>query len=71
MNKDTDSKTVFKFLDDWLLVNRVKTDPTITTAHNATLAKRPLALYKLTSVELKTSTFSSGVPSLSTDNAVL
>jgi len=50
MNKDADSKTIFKFLDDWLLVNRLKTDPTIPLEHNATLAKGPLARYNLTNV---------------------
>jgi len=49
----------------------VKTDPTIPLAHNATLAKGPLARYNLTSVELKTFTFSSGAESLSIDKAVL
>ena len=71
MNKDADSKTVFKFLDAWLLVNLVKTDPTIPLAHNATLAKGPLAPYNLTRVELKAFTFSSGAQSPSIDNAVL
>jgi len=71
MNKDADSKTVFKFLDAWLLVNRVKTDPTIPLTHNATLDKGPLARYNLTRVELKTLTFSSGAQFLSIDNAVL
>jgi len=70
MNKDADSKTVFKFLDAWLLVNSVKTDPTIHLAHNATLVKGPLARCKFTSVELKTFTFSSGAQSLSINNAV-
>jgi len=71
LNKDADSKTVFKFLDAFLLVNRVKTFPTITLAHIATLPKGPLARYNLTRVEQKTSTFSSGAQSLSIDNAVL
>jgi len=71
MNKDADSNTVFKFLDTWLLVNRVRTDPTILLAHNATIAKGPLARYNLTSIELKTFTFSSGAQSLSVDNTVL
>ena len=71
MNKDADSKTVFKFLDACLLVNRVKTDPTIPLAQNATVAKDPLARYNLTKVEIKTFTFSSGAQSLSIGNAVL
>ena len=71
INKDADSKSVFKFLDACLLVKRVKTDPTIPLAHNATLAKRPLARYKLTRVELKTFPFSSGAQFLSINNAVI
>jgi len=71
MNKDADSKTVFKFLDACLLVNYVKTDPTFPLAHNATLAKGPLARYNLTRIELKAFTFSSVAQSLSIDNAVL
>jgi len=71
MNKNTDSKTVIKFIDAWLLVNRVKTDPTIPLAHNTTLAKGPLARYNLTRVELKTFTLSSGTQTPSIDNAVL
>jgi len=71
MNKDAESKTVFIFLDAWLLVNNVKTYPTIPLAHNSNLATGPLALYTLTSVELKTFTFSSAAQFLSIDNAVL
>ena len=71
MNKDADSKTIFKFLDDWLLVNRVKPDPTIPLVHNATLVKGPLTQYILTTVELKTFTFSSEALSPSIENAVL
>ena len=71
MNKDADSKTVFKFLDAWLLVIRVKPVPTIPLAHNATLGKRPLARYNLPAIELKIFTFASGAQSLSIDNGVL
>ena len=70
MNKDTDSKTVFKFLDAWLLVNRVKTDPTVSLANNATLGKGPFARYNPTGVEPQTFTISSGAQSLSIDNNV-
>jgi len=71
MNKDADSKTVLKFHDVWLFVNRVNTVPTKPLAHNATLGKGPLARYDLTRVELNTFTFSSGSQSLSIDNALL
>jgi len=37
MNKSVDSKIVFKFLDDQLLVRRVRPNPTILLAHTATL----------------------------------
>jgi len=70
MNK-TDSTTVFKFLDAQLLVNRVRSSPSLLMAHNTTLARGVLARYNLTRVEIKTYTFSSGSQSLSIDNAVL
>ena len=71
MNKDADSKAFFKFLDVCLLVNRVKTNPTILLAHNAILTKGALARYNLTRVELKSFKFSGLAQILSTDNAVL
>jgi len=71
MNKDAESKTVFKYIDAYLLVNRVKPNPKVLLAHNEILAKGALARYNLTRVELKTFTFSSGAQSLSIDNAVL
>ena len=37
MSKEDDSKTSFKFLDAQLLVKRVKYDPVMLLAHNATL----------------------------------
>ena len=70
MNKDAESKTFFKYIDAYLLVNRVKPNPTILLAHNETLAKGALARNNLTRVELKTLTFSSGAQSLSIDNAM-
>ena len=71
MNKDVKSETVFKFLDAQLLVNRVRANSDILTAHNIALRQGPVALYNMTRVELKTFTFSSGSQSLSIDNAVL
>ena len=53
MNKNADSKTAFKFLDAWLFVNRVKSDPRIPLANNDTLVNGPLAGYNLTRFELK------------------
>jgi len=43
MNKDAESKKLFKFLDSQLLGNRVKHRPPILFAHNAILAKGALA----------------------------
>jgi hypothetical protein len=37
MNKDSDSKVTFKFLDAQLLVKRVKSNPAIPAAHNKAL----------------------------------
>jgi len=71
MSKQADSKTTFKFLDAQLLVKRVKPDPVTLLDHTATLNTGGLARYNMTSVELKTFTFSNGLKSLSIDNAVL
>jgi len=71
MNNDAEWKTVFKFLDAQLLLNRVKPSPSLLLAHNATLGKGALARYKLIMVEFKSFTFSGGMQSLSIDNAVL
>jgi len=71
MNKDAETKTVFKFLDAQLSVNRVRTRPSFLLAHNIALEKGAPARYNLTTVELKSFTFSSGAQSLSIDNAVL
>jgi hypothetical protein len=71
MNKDAETKTVFKFLDAQLLVNRVRRSPSLLLAHNIALEKGALARYNMTRVELKSFTFSSGAQSLSIDNAVL
>jgi hypothetical protein len=70
MNKSTDSKTNFKFLDTQLIVNHVRPNPTFLLAHNTALSKGCLARYNLTRVELKSFPFCSGSQSLSIDNAV-
>jgi hypothetical protein len=69
MNKDDKSTTTFKFLDAKLLVRRVRANPAILSALNSALSQGVLARYKITRVELKTFTFSSGSQSLSIDNA--
>jgi len=71
MNKDTESKVIFKYTDAHLLVKRVRPNTAILAAHNQTLNKGILARYNFTRVELKTFTFSSGSKSLSIGNAVL
>ena len=71
MNKDKDSKVIFKILDAFLLLRRIRPNPHIPTAHNETLSRGLLARYNFSRVELKTFTFSSGQQSLSIDNAEL
>jgi len=71
MNKDAETKTVFKFLDAQLLVKRVRPSPSLILAHNIALGKGALARYNLSSFELKSFSFSSGTQSLSLNNAVL
>ena len=70
MNTSADCTTTFKFLDAKLLVKRIRANPKIPLAHEATL-KTNLARYDLTRVELKTFTFSAGPQSLSIDQAVM
>jgi hypothetical protein len=60
MNKTVDTKTTFKFLDGQLLVRRVRPNPAILIAQNATLRTGCLTCYNLTRVQLKTFTFSAG-----------
>ena len=60
MNKDAETKRVFKFLDAQLLVYRVRPSPSLLLAHNIALGKFALAHYNLTRVERKSFTFSSG-----------
>ena len=43
MNKDKDSKFIFKIPDAYLLVRRIRPNPHIITAHNETLSS--FALY--------------------------
>ena len=71
MNKDPEAKVVFKFLDAQLLVNRVRSSPSILVAHEMTFGHDVKAQYNMTRVELKTFTCSGGSQSLSIDNAVL
>jgi len=71
MNKDKESKVIFKYTDAHLLVKRVRPNPAILASHNQTLSKGIIARYNFTRVELKTFTYSSGSKSLSIDNAVL
>ena len=71
MNTKADSTTQFKFLEVYLVVNRIRANPAYLLAHNATLAKGGLARYNLTRVELKSFAYSGGTKSLSIDNAVI
>ena len=69
MNAKADSTIKFQFLEAYLIVNRIRPNPSYLIANNPTLAKGRLARYNLTRVELKTFTFSVGPKSLSIDNA--
>jgi len=60
-----------KILDAQLLVNRNRPSPSLLLAYNIALGEGALASYNLTTVELKSFTFSSGAQSLSIDNAML
>jgi len=71
MDKDPDSKVIFKFLDAQLLVNRFKPNPAYLLTHTTILQTWGLVKYYLTRVELKTFTFSSGSQLLLIENAVL
>jgi hypothetical protein len=71
MNKDGDSKVVFKFLDAQLLVKRARPNPPYLIAHNKVLLAGAIAKYNFTRVEFKSFTFARGSQSLSIDNAVL
>ena len=66
MSTKADSSTKFQFLEAYLIVNRIRPNPSNLIAHT-TLAKGGLARYNLTRVELKTFTFSSGPKYFSID----
>jgi len=70
-NKDAESKFVFKFVDARLYVKRFRPKPTLSFAHNATLANGTLARYNNSMLTLETFPFSASSQSLSKNNAVL
>ena len=70
INTKSDSTTHIRFPEAHLVVNRVRANPAYLIAHNSTLAKSVLARFKMTSVELKSFTYSKGPISLSNENAV-
>ena len=70
MSTKADSTIKFQFYEAYLIVNRIRSNPSYTIAHNS-IAKVGLARYNLTRVELKTFTFSPGPKFLAIDNAVL
>jgi len=57
MNKDAESKVVFKFLNARLYVKRIRPNHTPPLAYNATLAKVALARYNINRVALKSLRF--------------
>ena len=67
MDKDADSKVVFKFFDAQLLVKSIRPYPEYLLAHHTTLQAGGIANYHLTRVEHKIFTFSSGSQSFSID----
>jgi hypothetical protein len=71
INNDAASKTVFKFPDAKLLVNRIRPSPAQLIAHNTGLRQGCVAHCNITRVEVKIFTSASGKQSLSIDNAVL
>jgi len=71
MNKTSDSKATFKFLDDQLVVQRIRPNPAILLSHLNTLTKGGIERYNLTKIELKSSTFSRASKYLSIHNAEL
>ena len=70
MNKNANSKVVFKVLDAQLLLKRFRTISAYLVAHNTALQAGAIAKYNLMSVELRTFTFCNGSQSLSIDNAI-
>src|SRR5215475_5251454 len=71
MQKEASFKAQLKFLDAQLFVSHFKPNLAILMAHNTVLLKGEHARYNMTSVKLKTFTFSQGSKSLSIDNAIL
>jgi len=71
MNKDAESKDVFKFLFARLFVKGVRPNPRLPLAHKAIPAKDALSRYNITRFAFKTFIFSAESKSLSIDNAVL
>ena len=71
MNKSADTKTSFKFLEAYLFVRRMQSNPLILEAQETALERGALARYNMPRIDLKTFTFSAGSKSLSIDNAVL
>ena len=71
MSTKADSTTKFQFLEAYLIVNRIRPNPSYLIAHNTNLAKCGLARHNLTKVETMTFTFSPGPKSLSIDNAFI
>ena len=71
MNKRADTKSSFKFLDDYLLFRRVQPNPAILEAQVKALEKGALARYNMTRVDHKNFTYSAGSKSRFIDNAVL
>jgi hypothetical protein len=71
MNTNAESKMTFQFLETQLIVNRVRPNSAILLVQTMTPGKGVPAIYNLTSVELKTFTFSSGSQSLSIYNAII
>jgi len=53
MYKHAETKTVFKFLDAQLLVNRGRPSPSLLLAHNIALEKCALARYNLGSLPIR------------------
>ena len=52
MSTKADSTTKFQFHEVYLIVNRIRPNPSYLIAHNTTVAKGALARYNLSRVEL-------------------
>ena len=48
MSTKADSTNKFQFLGEYLIVNRIRPNPSYVIAHNTTLAKGGLARYNVT-----------------------